>query len=131
MKLLVWGLTLIVLIGCNSTTYECVEVYGEVGVIQDGCLVRPLANVLVEFSPIESHEMVSDKFVYCDAQSVVSDSLGRWILTLRPGKYSVRFIQNMGDTVYIEAIIRRFYDNRSPVYYITVPNQSKWQFTID
>lgn len=132
MKLLICSLTALI-IGCNSTTYECVEVWGKVGIIQDGCLVKPLPDVQIEFSPMDSQGMANGKFVFCDAQSVVSDSLGRWILTLRPGEYSVRFTENMGDTVYIEDIMRRFYNNRqnTPVYHITVPDQSKWEFTIE
>lgn len=140
MKLLAWGLTLIALIGCNSTTYECVEVYGEVGVIQDGCLVEPFADVQIIFSPAievdlkfiaegtKAYRMVDGEFVFHDRQMTVSDSLGRWLLSLNPGKYVVYFekyeTKDLGGYLYTE---RTYYHS----HFITVPNQSKWEFTID
>lgn len=137
MKFTIYGLMLIALIGCNSTTYECVEVYGTVGVIQDGCLVEPLADVKVEFNPLRDIEdikanlkstpcrMIDGKYVFLGIRTTESDSLGHWIISLNPGEYIVYF--------------EKFKDNKSfsprRIYYnshlITVPDQPKWRFTID
>lgn len=139
MKLLICSLIVCALIGCNSTTYECVEVWGEVGIIQDGCLIEPFADVQIEFSPVGKHltsiaegaktyRMVDDSFVFHDRQTTVSDSLGRWILSLNPGKYVVYFEKFEEPQTHGFSYARRTY---YASHLITVPNQPKWRFTID
>lgn len=139
MKFLICSLIALI-IGCNSTTYECVEVYGEVGVIKDGCLVEPLADVQIEFSPAievdwrlivegtKAYRMVDGEFVFHDRQTTVSDSLGRWILSLNPGKYVVHFEKFEEPQTYGFSYTRRTY---YASHVVTVPNQPKWRFTID
>lgn len=122
MKLLICSLMVFALIGCNSTTYECVEVYGEVGIIQDGCLVEPTANVRIQFLAKERYQMIDGKVISINPQSTRSDSLGRWILSVRPGEYLVHFEKissNWNDFEHYASVE------------ISVPNQPKWEFTID
>lgn len=123
MKLLICSLIVCALIGCNSTTYECVEVYGTVGVIKDGCLIEPLADVRIQFLAEKRYQIINNKVTSIDPQSTRSDSLGRWILSLRPGKYLVHFEK-------INSVDWTHFDYYTSVD-ITVPNQPKWEFTID
>ncbi len=123
MKLLICSLMVCTLIGCNSTTYECVEVYGEVGIMRDGCLIEPIAGVSIEFAPEERYKIVNDKLILLHNQTTVTDSLGRWILTACSGDYRVFF-----EKIDYPSFRNNFH--LGTIQLITVPNQPKWRFTI-